>query len=422
MSIFSKLVAQIHTQLAAITVTHDIVELCAEIHDEAEDNLLAWLKAQRHFPQSFWQSRDKSITYATVGKVKSFEQLALAQAFSQQYGFRLFGGLQFEGQCCFILPRLVLAKSAHKLTACLYLDAANLAIEKATCAELLAQFEQIATFSLQDNLLLETHTATSFNQWQHNVAQAIGTITQQQVRKVVLANATTLTFQKPICSYDLLFASQQENRGCYHFLWADQANCCFIGSSPERLYQRKGSLLRTEALAGTVAVTEDVGQTERNGLWLLSDQKNIHENQLVVDDIRQQLASYVSEFEVSELGLKRLHNVQHLRRHIQVRLQPMITDSDCLSRIHPTAAVAGLPRASALPFIQQYEGFSREWYAGTLGSFTPQQAEFCVTLRSAKIVDNQITLYAGAGIVLGSDAQSEWEEIERKRLALGRFL
>ena len=86
------------------------------------------------------------------------------------------------------------------------------------------------------------------------------------------------------------------------------------------------------------------------------------------------------------------------------------------------AAVAGIPRERARAFIQQREPFAREWYAGSAGYLSLQQSEFCVSLRSAKISGNVVRLYAGAGIVRGSDPEQEWQEIDNKAAGLRSLL
>lgn len=73
-------------------------------------------------------------------------------------------------------------------------------------------------------------------------------------------------------------------------------------------------------------------------------------------------------------------------------------------------------------FIQQHEPFEREWYAGSAGYLSLQQSEFCVTLRSAKVAANVVRLYAGAGIVRGSDPEQEWQEIDNKAAGLRTLL
>ncbi|PSD00865.1 hypothetical protein C7D74_19880 [Klebsiella pneumoniae] len=84
--------------------------------------------------------------------------------------------------------------------------------------------------------------------------------------------------------------------------------------------------------------------------------------------------------------------------------------------------LAGVPRRAALAFIQRHEPFSREWYAGSAGYLSLAQSEFCVALRSAKVNHDTLRLYAGAGIVSGSDAQQEWQEIDNKAAGLRSLL
>ncbi|MDD0823528.1 isochorismate synthase [Mannheimia sp. AT1] len=385
--------------------------------------LLAWLKAQKNsYPHFYLNYRDTDQTIATVGILRQFNTLETAQNFIEQQNLPLVGGLQFEGNAQFILPQYSLVKNQQNLTACFYFDSDNFEQQAVVFQQFLANLGKTAELRLEKNSLCSTTSASNYENWQQNIEKAISAIKQNQFQKVVLANATALTFEQPISAYDLLAKSEKTNLGCYHFLWAESEEVAFIGSTPERLYQRREQQFLTEALAGTAAVTASEIQTELNAQWLLSDPKNIYENQLVVDDIENNLKHCVTDFDVSEAKIKRLHNVQHLRRTIQATLQDNISDSHCLSKIHPTAAVAGLPRPNATQFISENEPFKRYWYAGTLGVMSQVSSEFCVTLRSALIARNSITLYAGAGIVEGSDPQSEWQEIKRKSQGMAKLL
>lgn len=417
MSIFHQLKQQLSQQIENHRPCSGVVRFQASVPFSAENLiLLRYLKAQSYYPQAFWQSRDQQRAMVAVGAVRIFESLEQAQQFVDETGFTLVGGVQFEGQSRFILPRLLLEKTAQNLTAYFHFEGE----QGVSCEPFFAEWN--AEFESLKNECLQRQTALDFSEWTHNIQQAIAEIEQQKLNKVVLANATELTFAKAINGYDLLAESIQANQGCYHFLWAECEQEMFIGSSPERLYARNQQTLQTEALAGTVAVVDDLATTERNGLWLLSDPKNSHENQLVVEDICHHFADCVNEIQIADVEIKRLHNVQHLRRPIEAKLNQGVNDRDCLRRIHPTAAIAGLPRATAKQFIAEHEPFKRQWYAGALGFFNQAQAEFCVTLRSGRICQNHITLYAGAGIVAGSESLSEWQEIERKAQGLSRFL
>ena len=419
MSVFTQLKQQLSEQLSQLQLAQEWIQLKADVDLLAEESsLLGWLKSQnQHFPHFFFEKRDENQTIATIGAVETFSSLEEAQAFVQSNSLSLVGGIQFEGLCQFVLPRLMLVKNSQKLTAYLTLNISEQAVD---FTDIFA--EPCTTFFVQNHQILPPQPACTFEQWKANIEQAIIQIKSGDLRKVVLANATQLTFENHISAYDLVEQSREINLGCYHFLWAENAQNAFVGSTPERLYYRKGNQLFTEALAGTVAVSDNPIETEKNAQWLLKDTKNIYENQLVVEDIEAHLNTYVEAFEVHSPEIKRLHNVQHLRRRIEAILKTDVLDQDCLRQIHPTAAIAGLPRAKATQFIAKNEPFKRGWYAGTLGIFNPQEAEFCVTLRSAKIEHNQITLYAGAGIVKESEPVSEWQEIERKSQALAKLL
>jgi menaquinone-specific isochorismate synthase len=113
-----------------------------------------------------------------------------------------------------------------------------------------------------------------------------------------------------------------------------------------------------------------------------------------------------------------LRQVQHLKRKIYASLSPGVNGVHLLGALQPTAAVAGLPREEALQYILSNEPFCRGWYAGSMGYISHQKAEFCVAIRSASMMGNQINLYAGAGILPGSDAEFEWQELDRKMSTL----
>lgn len=420
MSILTQLKQQLCEQMAQLHANQGVVALTAEWQlTDADFSLLGWLKAQSHsFPHYFLQHRDAPKTLIGMGQMIYFDDKALAQQFVSQTGFTLLGRVAFEGKACFILPRLMGELQAAKLRFTLYIDSDQLASEQRQLVPFFANFEKIEPLVFAPNTLLNRQEAISEDAWQAHVEQATHAINEHQFSKVVLANAYTLSFAHPISPYDLLQESLKTNLGCYQFLWAENSEQAFLGATPERLYAREGNQLFTEALAGTVAASSENAQTEANAAWLLNDTKNQIENQLVVEDIAIHLADEVDDFQVGQAEIKRLSHVQHLRRPIRTTLKNGVSDMRCLSRLHPTAAIAGLPRLAAKQFIAQTEPFKRNWYAGALGFVSPARSEFCVTLRSAQVHGKQLIIYAGAGIVAGSEPQAEWQEIARKSQAM----
>ena len=86
-----------------------------------------------------------------------------------------------------------------------------------------------------------------------------------------------------------------------------------------------------------------------------------------------------------------------------------------VARLHPTPAVAGWPRAEALDWIAQVEPGERGWYAGGVGWMNESgDGDFAVGIRSIAIRGEEARVFAGAGIVEGSDPEQEWNETEIK--------
>jgi menaquinone-specific isochorismate synthase len=116
-----------------------------------------------------------------------------------------------------------------------------------------------------------------------------------------------------------------------------------------------------------------------------------------------------------EPHLLTLSSIQHLETGIQARLRETATVLDVLEALHPTPAVCGFPRDSALAFLKEVEPFQRGWYAGPVGWFDEEgDGVFVPALRSALSQGGTWWLFAGAGVVSGSDAMEEWEETRIK--------
>ena len=392
---------------------------------------LAWLCAQPCYPQFYWYQRTGAEECSALGMVKSFNSMTDAEQFLSQHperpemrvwglnGWNAVGEgipdpIKQQATFCF-LPRLEVYRLRSHVSVRI-----NILGEKDRL-DAMAFLQQLvpivdSSLMLSTSIIAQTHNPER-NKWCELLTDAIGDMKAGKMEKVVMARETKLTLSSPITAAELLSASQKVNHHCYHFMMAFSQHSGFISSTPERLYLRQGTQLNSEALAGTVASHPDDAIAAENAKWLMEDKKNQHENLVVVDDICQQLQGAVTGIDVSPAKVIRLRKIQHLYRSIVATLMAP-SDSDCLQRLQPTAAVCGLPRMVARQFLAKNEPFSRGWYAGTGGFLSVNKSEFAVSLRCAQIDGTHVSLYSGAGIVRGSDPAQEWEEIENKAAGL----
>ena len=129
-----------------------------------------------------------------------------------------------------------------------------------------------ATAASMPPLQSEQH-APEYPQWRELITQATQVIGAGEMDKVVLARVTDLRFSAPLQAFAIMAASRRSNLNCFHFLMAFSPQQAFLGSTPERLWRRRGALLRTEALAGTVANHHDDARAQQLADWLMKDDK-----------------------------------------------------------------------------------------------------------------------------------------------------
>ncbi|HEY5640241.1 MAG TPA: isochorismate synthase, partial [Dehalococcoidia bacterium] len=207
---------------------------------------------------------------------------------------------------------------------------------------------------------------------------------------------------------------------CTVFAFA-RGDSCFLGATPERLVRvdrpaldgrDAPSMVRADCLAGSARRGATEEEDWRLGESLRADPKELHEHAVVVQALRDGLEPLCSRLDIPEApGLLRLPNVQHLHTPIEGVLSTERGVLELVERLHPTPAAGGLPRDAALPLIRQLESFDRGWYAGPVGWVDGRgDGEFAVAIRSALIRRQEAFLYAGCGIVAGSDPEREYSE------------
>jgi menaquinone-specific isochorismate synthase len=262
--------------------------------------------------------------------------------------------------------------------------------------------------------VVATRRTTDRDHWTRQVEGVLERIRTGDLRKVVLATSLEVDLASDLDVPSLLERLRRTYPDCYRFLVQPGDGAGFFGPPPERLVRMDGRHVRTEALAGSVPRGGTHEEDADLAASLLDSEKLQHEQRLVVEAIRDQLAP-LGEVTEGAQGVRRLSNIQHLQTPIEVELDVDGHVLDIVAALHPTPAVGGLPPAVACATIRETEAFARGWYAAPVGWFDADgDGEFAVGIRSALAGGTSATLFAGNGIVADSDPGDEWEELGHK--------
>ena len=395
-----------------------------------------WLKGQTLLPRIYWHARERDREFAAIGILHQIDDEAqLATLHNQPRPMagdwpRYFGGLAFDrmaelaphwhafGHCRFILPRIELIRHGNQteLVCNLQLpaDATGRAAELALARSALAAIRPEAHLDEIPALEKQREDSPDYPSWQAMVNELTTSQHLAVQPKVVLARESRLQCRQAPNPWDLLAALQPLTPACFHFAFQFEEQNCFIAASPERLYRRHERELESEALAGTIIRTGEAERDAELAAHLFADGKNRLENRLVHADILTRLEGLAESASLSDARILQLRRLQHLKRHIHATLQPEVSDAQLLTALHPTPAVGGTPRRKALAYLREHEPFSRGWYAGACGLISDDVAEFAVAIRCMLLTGDTLRLYAGAGIVAGSEPAAEWQELDDK--------
>ncbi|MGA7937239.1 MAG: isochorismate synthase [Kovacikia sp.] len=251
------------------------------------------------------------------------------------------------------------------------------------------------------------------------VFSALDLIQKKVFNKIVLAHAFDIFSPLPFHPVHSLHNLRQLYPDCYIFAISNGKGQHFIGASPERLITLRNHQLITDALAGSAPRGKTTCEDAHLANRLLNSVKEMHEHQVVIEFITRQLCQLGLAPRALPLRLLQLSNIQHLQTPIQATVPAHIHLLDAVAELHPTPAVAGVPREVACDYICRYELFERSLYAAPIGWVDYQgNGEFAVGIRSALIDGCHARLYAGAGIVSGSDPNRELAEVQLKLQAL----
>lgn len=252
------------------------------------------------------------------------------------------------------------------------------------------------------------------NEWMSRVATAIGEIEIGELEKVVLARDLVAVTEKAIDVRPILNSLSEQ----YPSTWVFAVDN-LIGATPELLLRLTRGMVTSRVLAGTISKTGDDEKDLALAASLARSSKDLEEHEYAVRSVADALEPFCTSTNVPESPfVLHLANVMHLATDVTGALIESKIDVDAfslLSRLHPSAAVCGTPTHLASKVISSIEGMNRGRYAGPVGWIDAHgDGELGIALRCGQVTDSSIRIFAGCGIVAGSDPAKELNESNAK--------
>lgn len=270
--------------------------------------------------------------------------------------------------------------------------------------------------------LLRSHPLPDPDGYRQAVEGGLARIADGGLAKLVLARSLDLEVADPIDPCRVLAALIRRHPGSLLYsvpLPAEEGREAgvFLGASPELLVRKAGGRVFANPLAGSIAASPDPAENARRIERLLASEKDRHEHAFAAHAVVETLRPFCRTIDVPATpGVVAAGPIIHLSTPIVGELRtPCASALELALALHPTPAVGGTPTAEAVAAIAELEGFDRGLYAGMVGwCDAAGDGEWAVSLRCAEIRGSRARLFAGAGIVDGSEPEAELEETATK--------
>ncbi|CAN5811672.1 chorismate-binding protein [soil metagenome] len=251
----------------------------------------------------------------------------------------------------------------------------------------------------------------SGTEWVSAVQEAVTRIEAGQLEKVVLARDLLAQAAGPIDARWPLRRLAEAYPGC----WTYHVDG-LVGATPELLVRRERGLVSSRVLAGTIRRTGDDQHDLALAAALARSSKDLEEHEYAVRSVADGLATHCSTVFVPETPfVLHLPNVMHLATDVTGVLDDDTGVLALAAALHPSAAVGGTPSAAALGALADLEQLDRDRYAAPVGWMSADgDGEWGIALRCGLVAGDRVRLFAGCGIVAGSQAESELAEAQAK--------
>jgi menaquinone-specific isochorismate synthase len=321
----------------------------------------------------------------------------------------LFGSFSFDPneKSILVIPEIILGKKAGKSWVTWIGDNTQ------------PNFSTLSK-SLPSGEITWSDGALSESQWKDQVGFAVDSIKQNKLEKVVLARDQVAASTVAINTRGLLQRLEIEYPSTWLFLVDG-----LIGATPELLVRLSKSLVTSRVLAGTIRKTGNEDRDLALAASLAKSSKDLEEHEYAVRSVADALAPFCSSTNVPESPfVLHLSNVMHLATDVTGVLNDSAKQADIftlIQQLHPSAAVCGTPTNAAKKFIIDFEKMNRARYAGPVGWIDANgDGEIAIALRCGQLSqDNKsIRIFAGCGVVAGSDPANELAESQAKLMPM----
>ena len=260
----------------------------------------------------------------------------------------------------------------------------------------------------------------SEDKWREQVTFAVKSIKEGRLEKVVLARDQIARSNQPINTRSILQRLEIDYPSTWLFLVDG-----LIGATPELLVRLSKSLVTSRVLAGTIQKTGNEDRDLALAASLAKSSKDLEEHEYAVRSVADALEPFCSSTNVPESPfVLHLSNVMHLATDVTGVLNDSATQADVftlIEQLHPTAAVCGTPTEVAKQLINDLEKMNRGRYAAPVGWIDANgDGEIAIALRCGLLLEDKksIRIFAGCGIVAGSDPETEFAESQAKLMPM----
>lgn len=387
---------------------------------EADCDILEFLK-NLSFPRFYWKSKDSSFEVIGSGVSKIFtdenafeeaEEYLKVQGLQEPVclGFKRFNHIKGDHQLWgelpddgALMPSIAIVRSGNSFS---LITDSTFDHEKLRQAVTKKISSGPAEYEFEPYEVEHIADLPSYDEWNVLIEEILDQIEEGNFEKVVPARITSLRAKDALSPIDILRGLREHSVSSYVFLLQADVETSFLCNSPESLISTHEDAVIADSIAGT-APLDEAGS-------LLGDEKLLREQKIVTDYLARKLNEVADKVARSEPDVLELPNVCHLYSMVFGKRKKGISLDDLVASIHPTPAVCGTPKEEVLSYIESKENFPRGLYAGAIGVIGSSFSDFSVGIRSALISGDTIHLFAGGGIIAGSEPASEWEELDNK--------